>query len=98
MSPQHLHRLTSPAGSTTPPLFDRPSSRADSLEDVATFEVPVGYRLAMTGAPATVECACGCGWSVAVGTLSGMPATVREHLFQYHQDWHTKQRAHTQRP
>jgi hypothetical protein len=58
-----------------------------------TFNIPAGYRLAMTGTPATVECACGCGWTVPLGTLSGMPADVREHLFQYHQDWHTKRQA-----
>ena len=87
---QHQDRLTSPSGSTTPPLLERPSSPPESLEDVVTFGVPVGYRLVTTGTPATVDCACGCGWTVPLGTLSGMPEDVREHLFQYHQDWHTK--------
>ena len=62
-----------------------------------TFGVPVGYRLVTTGTPATVDCACGCGWTVPLGTLSGMPEDVREHLFQYHQDWHTKKIGTTER-
>jgi hypothetical protein len=100
MVPQSQDCLTSPSGlpPQPPPGPERPSPRRESLKDVVTFGVPVGYRLATTGTAATVECTCGCGWTLAVATLSAMPADARAHLFQYHQDWHTKRQARPPSP
>lgn len=91
MGRQHFDRPTAPAGSIAQPFpASAPSSSVLESNDVVTFGVPGGYRLVPRGMPLTVECARGCGWTLAVSTLSAMPADLRDHLFQYHEAWHTK--------
>jgi hypothetical protein len=70
------------AGSRTQPIVEsgRPAPPLDPLMDAVRFGVPRDYRLVPMVTPATVECARGCGWSLAVSTLSAMPTEIREQL------------------
>jgi hypothetical protein len=52
------------------------------------FDVPAGYRVVTTDPGAAVECDRGCGWTLPVMVLSGMPADIRDELFRYHRAWH----------
>ena len=52
------------------------------------FLLPTGYRIVGADGDAWVECARGCGWTLRVATLAGLPSDARNQLFQHHNAWH----------
>jgi hypothetical protein len=63
-----------------------------TMGEVLTFAVPAGYRVMSTESDPAVECARGCGWTIRVATLAGLPGHARDQLFRFHEQWHTKAR------